>query len=74
MPWCIPVGSQVAGIPLVIDNLGVVFSSRDKESLQAAITQAQTLTIERKIVSDSIIARFSPSARAEKLKLILEAL
>lgn len=65
---CIPVGSNVAGIPKLIGNWGVVFHERKSECLLKAIDEARQLQLDPETISSSITLRYSISRRASELK------
>ncbi|MDP2173499.1 MAG: glycosyltransferase family 4 protein [Candidatus Cloacimonadaceae bacterium] len=64
---CVPVGSSVAGIPMIIDQYGIVFTKRDALSLQDALNRALVLDAGRDIISKSIATRFSLEKRERAL-------
>lgn len=70
---CVPVGSDVAGIPTVIGEYGFVFSRRDPNLLEAALDKALACDADRKAISAGIQERFSFEARKDKLLSLLNA-
>lgn len=71
---CIPVGSNVAGIPKLIGEWGVVFHERKTEKLMEAIDQARQLQLNPQTISASIPARYSIEKRSEALNLALSSI
>lgn len=70
---CVPVGSDVAGIPTVIGEYGFVFSRRDPNLLEDALDKALAWDADRKAISAGIQERFSFEARKDKLLSLLNA-
>jgi len=68
---CVPVGSNVAGIPLIIGEHGFVIDRRDPASLEAALDKALAAQPDRQAISDHIRLHFNRDRRAQRL---LEAL
>lgn len=64
---CLPVGSNVAGIPTVIDGLGSIFSKRCSQTLEKALEQAIAMETDRETISASISSRFSLATRKAAL-------
>ncbi|MDZ4183242.1 MAG: glycosyltransferase family 4 protein [Candidatus Cloacimonadaceae bacterium] len=60
---CVPVGSSVAGIPMIIGDFGIVFDARDVPALHNALTLALKLVADRDAISKSISDRFSVAKR-----------
>ena len=71
---CIPVGSNVAGIPKLIGEWGVVFHERKTEKLMEAIDQARQLQLNPQTISASIPARYSIEKRSEALSQALSSI
>lgn len=67
---CVPIGSNVAGIPTVIDNHGIIVRKKDPMLILQAITEALQVEPDRKIISKSIQDRFAPSIRNKKIKAL----
>jgi glycosyltransferase involved in cell wall biosynthesis len=63
---CIPVGSNVAGIPTVIDKYGVIISTRSASLLAAAIRKASDMD-SGKAASNFIKENFSVQQRTIKI-------
>ena len=70
---CVPVGSNVAGIPTVIGEHGFVIAKRDDQLLESALDQALAAEPDRRAISDSIADRFNREIRQEKLLRLLLA-
>ncbi|MGC9362585.1 MAG: glycosyltransferase family 4 protein, partial [Candidatus Syntrophosphaera sp.] len=70
---CVPVGSDVAGIPTVIGEFGFVFSRRGPKLLEDALDKALACDADRKAISAGIRERFSFEARKDKLLSLLNA-
>lgn len=68
---CFPVGSNVAGIPTVMGEYGIVVKHRSVAELKTAITLALEQTIDRCAVSKSVSQRLSPQIRAQRITEIL---
>ena len=68
---CIPVGSDVAGIPTVIDKYGVIIHKRDSVELAKAIAEA-LIRSDRMAIQEYIIGNFSIEIRKTKLGKILQ--
>ncbi len=64
---CMPIGSDVAGIPTLIGEYGVVFTQRDVGSFSRAISKAQNLKYDPHEKSQWMQGEFSLEKRAEKL-------
>jgi glycosyltransferase involved in cell wall biosynthesis len=64
---CIPVGSNVAGIPTLIGDWGVIFYQRKAADFRAAIQLAMDLHPDRQAISNSIRERFNPIIRQQAL-------
>ena len=64
---CIPVGSNVAGIPTLIANQGYIFNQRRAEALRDAILLAMSSKADRQAISDSISRRFNVNVRKKAL-------
>jgi len=71
---CVPVGSNVAGIPTVIGQHGFVFDKRDPQTLESALDQALNSDLDPRKISDSISARFNLQIRRAKLLQLLSDL
>lgn len=70
---CIPVGSNVNGIPDAIGPHGIVIYNRDAKELEAAIRNALTMDAGRD-ARNSVINNFSLSLRELKIKEVFNAL
>ncbi len=71
MCGCIPVGSNVNGIPLAIGDTGIVINRRDTNEAKAAIRNA--LKIENRMLPrERIINLFPENRREEKLFEVVE--
>ncbi len=68
---CVPVGSNVAGIPTVIGDFGFLVHHRNDQELEQALDQALASSLDPSEISRSILDRFSPAIRREKLLRIL---
>ena len=68
---CIPVGSNVAGIPTIIDKYGYIIDHRDSQELEKALDLALETDADRKEISESIQNRFNSQPRKEKLLKLL---
>jgi len=68
---CIPVGSNVAGIPTIIDKYGYIIDHRDSRELEKALNSALETDADRKEISESIQNRFNLQLRKEKLLNLL---
>jgi len=68
---CIPVGSNVAGIPTIIDKYGYIIDHRDSRELEKALELALETDTDRKEISESIENRFNLQLRKEKLLKLL---
>jgi glycosyltransferase involved in cell wall biosynthesis len=64
---CIPVGSNVAGIPTIIDDHGFVFDQRSPKALHEVIQLAMSFKVDRQAISESIIRRFNLSLRKQAM-------
>jgi len=64
---CIPVGSNVSGIPTLIADQGYVFNRRNTEALRDAIHLAISSKADRQAISDSISRRFNINVRKKAL-------
>lgn len=60
---CIPIGSNVAGIPTIIADQGLIFTKRHPLALEQAIIQAMTLDISSADISKRISQQFSLANR-----------
>jgi glycosyltransferase involved in cell wall biosynthesis len=69
---CIPVGSNVAGIPTVIDNYGIVIHRRRTEDLVAGLQKAASLNT-GKAAAQFIKDNFSLKKRSEKILQAVES-
>ncbi len=69
---CVPVGSQVSGIPTVIGELGFLITRRDSTELEQALDQALAAAPDRQMISNSVRERFSLQQRKQKLLAALE--
>lgn len=69
---CIPVGSNVAGIPTVIDKYGVVIRRRKAEDLAAALKSAAEMNT-GKAAAQFIRTDFSIAKRSEQVLAAVEA-
>lgn len=67
---CIPVGSNVNGIPDAIGDTGIIIMQRDETALSEAINSALKLNT-AKLARERVIEQFSISVREEKLIQIL---
>lgn len=63
---CIPIGSNVAGIPTVIGYCGIILNSRDKTTLISAISHALTLPT-TDLPRQRILAEFSFETRKKAM-------
>jgi glycosyltransferase involved in cell wall biosynthesis len=70
---CIPVGSNVNGIPDAIGDTGIVIKKRDDSELESGLRQALKLSTGKE-ASKRIIENFSFDNREKKLILILKEL
>lgn len=68
---CFPVGSNVAGIPTVIDSHGLIIPYRDAKLLEKALDEALAQNPDRQAISQSICTRFSFENRKEALRKLL---
>jgi glycosyltransferase involved in cell wall biosynthesis len=68
---CIPVGSNVAGIPTVIDKFGIILYERKAELLADAIKKANTLPV-GKDAGEFIKQNFTFEARANSIYLEMD--
>ncbi|NLW18398.1 MAG: glycosyltransferase family 4 protein [Candidatus Cloacimonetes bacterium] len=68
---CFPVGSDVAGIPTVIGNHGIIIPRRDSRLLEKALDEALAQHPDRQAISESISTRFSLQNRKEALRKLL---
>ncbi len=68
---CVPVGSNVAGIPTLIGKLGCIVHSRDERALEAALDQALASSLDPSEISRSIQSRFNTGIRRDRLLRIL---
>jgi len=68
---CIPVGSNVAGIPTVISTYGIIVYQRDSIELEIAINEALQIT-DRKSIHAYIAKNFSLETRQNKMATILQ--
>lgn len=68
---CFPVGSNVAGIPTVIDKHGLIIPHRDASLLEKALDEALSQNPDRQAISQSISTRFSFENRKEALRKLL---
>lgn len=68
---CVPVGSNVAGIPTVIGKHGFIVDHRDAKLLEAALDQALAAEPDREAISQSIKERFSLENRKNSLQKLL---
>lgn len=71
---CVPIGSKVAGIPTLIDDLGVVFDRRDPASLEQALIKATELIVSPSDISTRIANRFARHNRHAALSQAVEDL
>jgi len=71
---CIPIGSNVAGIPMIIADLGIVFSKRDPQCLKDALLKAMRLQVSPADISASVATRFSMENRAAGILAVLRKL
>jgi glycosyltransferase involved in cell wall biosynthesis len=71
---CVPVGSNVSGIPLIMGTFGVVFTRRDPASLEEALEKAVRLKHNPIDVSNSVQERFPLRKRAAGVLNILDDL
>jgi glycosyltransferase involved in cell wall biosynthesis len=68
---CIPVGSNVAGIPTVIGKHGYVYQKRDSHVLEDTLDKALNLEANRKEISRFVKESFSEQIRKDKLEKIM---
>ncbi len=68
---CFPVGSNVAGIPTVIEKQGLIIPHRDAKLLEKVLDEAMASNPNRQIISQSIVERFSLQNRKEALQKLL---
>lgn len=71
---CMPVGSNVAGIPTLIDEYGVIFDVRDTESLEKALLKITQISIDPQDISQHVASHFSQERRGRSLKQVVEEL
>ncbi len=71
---CVPIGSNVAGIPLIIGEHGIVFYQRDPAALEAALEKAKALDLSPLDISSRIRSKFSQETRASGILKVLSAL
>ncbi|MDY0318356.1 MAG: glycosyltransferase family 4 protein [Candidatus Cloacimonadaceae bacterium] len=64
---CKPIGSNVAGIPTIIDNQGIILNRRDPQKLIEALKRCMETDADRQAISQSISTRFSLEKRTSKL-------
>ncbi len=69
---CVPVGSNVAGIPTVIGKHGFIFRQRDPKLLEDALDLALALEPDRKSISESVRTKFALENRKARLLKILK--
>jgi glycosyltransferase involved in cell wall biosynthesis len=67
---CIPVGSNVNGIPDAIGDTGIIIKHRDETELSDAINSALKLNT-AKLARERVIKQFSISVREDRLIQIL---
>jgi len=71
---CLPIGSNVAGIPTIIGEYGVVFDKRDAESLRQALVKALELKLQPLDISKHVATSFSQEIRGKLLQQIVQDL
>lgn len=71
---CVPIGSNVAGIPTVIGDYGVVFDKRDAESLKQALIKATETKLHPLEISKHVATNFSQERRGELLQQAVKEL
>ena len=71
---CLPVGSNVAGIPTIIGEYGVVFDKRDAESLKKALQTALEAELQPLDISKYVATNFTQRMRGELLQQVVEKL
>lgn len=69
---CIPVGSDVAGIPTVIGEAGFLVQNRDSHALESALDEALTCSRDIHAISAGIVSRFNMDRRRQQLLHLLE--
>ncbi len=69
---CVPVGSNVAGIPTVIGKQGFVFDKRSSIDLESALDNALNSHFEPASISASVAERFSRDRRLRAIKDVLQ--
>jgi len=70
---CIPVGSNINGIPDAIGNTGIVVKQRDVEQVERAIVQAMAMTTGKQ-ARDRVIEMFSFEKREKEILDLLRKL
>lgn len=71
---CLPIGSNVSGIPTVIGDYGVVFDKRDVQSLKDALIKATQTELHPLDISKHVATSFSQETRGELLQQVVEEL
>ncbi len=71
---CKPIGSNVAGIPTIIDNWGEIIIERSPEALLKALDKTMNSEADRSAISQSIATRFSVEHRKQELQEVLGAI
>lgn len=64
---CVPVGSNVAGIPTIIGEFGYIVQRRDPDILEKALDKALKSDLDPKEISNSVYQRFNFDLRKKKL-------
>jgi glycosyltransferase involved in cell wall biosynthesis len=71
---CLPVGSNVAGIPTIIGEYGVLFDKRDAQSLRQALQKALETELHPLDISKHVVTNFSQKIRGELLQQAVKEL
>jgi len=69
---CKSIGSNVAGIPTIIDRWGEIITERNPRALITALRKTMQSEADRTAISESIATRFSVQRRIRELKEVLE--
>lgn len=69
---CKPIGSNVAGIPTIIDKWGEIITERSAAALQIALQKTMQTDTDRIAISQSIATRFSIERRKRDLVSLLQ--